>query len=57
MGAAHCAYYVAYSPDNCDLQAGDIIFLQCDCFCSDIVISDGPCQGAYLIAIDGDCVS
>ncbi len=51
----NCVYMVTSSPPGCEYTTGQIVYLDCEDPCSDIVITDGACKEAYLSAMSCDC--
>lgn len=52
----NCMYMVTSAPAGCEYKVGEIVYLDCDPGCADILISDGACQTAYLTSMSCDCV-
>jgi hypothetical protein len=51
-----CVYIVSYVPAGCtEYKLGDTVEGPCNGPCQDLVIGDGPCEGAYLTALSCSC--
>jgi hypothetical protein len=51
-----CLYVCAKPVPGCPWQEGDIVPLECEVPCRDLLLQDGPCAGALLNAIYEECV-
>jgi hypothetical protein len=52
----YCLYTVAYvESDVCWMQPGETYAIECDCFCNDIYIYEGKCEGTWLTPLDPEC--
>ena len=52
----NCVYIVSSAPAGCQYKVGDIVYLDCDPGCADILMVGGACNGAYLTSMSCDCV-
>lgn len=57
MPEQRCVYQVIGVPTGCTTYTeGEIVPLTCESPCDDIIISDGPCAGTMLAALDSACM-
>ena len=52
----YCIYRVYWAPAGCPhYTTGDWVYLDCSEPCEDIILSEGPCDGTYLMATSNSC--